>query len=325
MPIVQPLLMIGGSIFSDGGAIVAQETDIARATELPLQLLSSSPPSPQLLTLLQQTGYIYPIISLHSYLATKALSSGLMASCRDVCKFLMERDPAIPGIAGDLIRAMLFEPPRKFCLGNSGGIEIREKGAKSDDDGYTMLLGGIKSQLSSLLPASASDITKESFEQMLSLCMEQSDQSFAVNELSGDRYKNVNSFKSSSISRALEIAHSFELISSCSKDQGGTADASGNAISSLLSDIFLQSMAGYFDFKSNESDCASGAASSSSAVGGVSTSVDREQHGIILLALQSTLPTTLLLADGIKIIQLLKLVIEVNCFHFYIMAALNFF
>ena len=187
---------------------------------------------------------------------------------------------------------MLFEPPRSFAPGGNGGVEVREKQPSESVSIGENLLGGIKSQLLAMQPESASDLTKESFEQLVALCMEENE----AKTVEGDESEP----KRPNISRALMIAHTLEVLSDCGKgdknadsgrpSQMSTATA---ALSRLLSDVFLQSLAGYFAI--SEELSSEEAAVLPSIDKGV---LDREKCGAILLAMQSTLPIQLLLADG---------------------------
>lgn len=288
LPILQPLLNIGIRIDKAKG-VISNEYAVARAVELPFQLLVSSPPSPQLLSLIQQTGYVYATLSLHAFLATKAQSSGLMVSCSALCKFLLERDPPIPEILTDLRRAMLCNPAHEFCMGSAGGIEIRNEFVTEKSASAT-LFGGMKSQLSALLPPFASDLTKESFEQLISLCMEQNEIYDRINEgnITDDSGIGENA---ANISRALTMAHSFELLGDC--NNSAAAKTVESPISKLLSELFLTALSGYFRVNGSDHDRAP-----SEDVDLKDDERDRRQNGVMLLALQSTLPMPLLLSDG---------------------------
>lgn len=306
-PILHPLLLVCVAGATQEG-VVSNEAEVTRAVVLPLQLLASSPPSLPLLSLVQQSGYIMAILSLHAYLVTKAQSSGLISPCTTLCKLLLERDPAIPGAAVDLRRAMLFDTPRSFAPGGSGGVEVGEKQAANGSIEES-LLGGLKSQLSAMQPESASNLTKESFEQLVALCMEEK-------ELEGEigSFENVSSEndvperKRPNISRALTIAHSLELLSDCTKADKSTDPARPNpmsagtaAMSRLLSDLFLQALSGYFAVSDDSPD------EEYTEPPSVDKDMpDKEQCGAILLAMQSALPIPLLLADGNIAIMIVK-------------------
>ena len=311
LPLIAPILNISATNTSPDSKVISTEASVERSVVLVLQLLSLAPPERKLLELLIRTGYIFALLSLHGYLISEDKVSGLLSPCRMICRLFLDRDPSLSGIADEILRAMLQSSENKFVPGGSGGVEIK-RGCSIEPDKSNPLLGSIKYQLSSLQPPSSSQLNKESFDQLVALCMEQLEHDIdspdivdSTSKLSISQTKHsLNSF---SISRAVSIASALgDICDLNSLDKSSKRTGDFNSASNLISNIFIRGLSGYLT-PQTENSAADNAPNMS--IRNANSKI-REQSGIVLLALQSTLPMPMLLSDGEKIINVLKLVFD---------------